>query len=262
MILYACFTVFDGLEMLEPSIARISPYVDGIIICYQKVSNKGNVSNDIISKLDKFGFNSKVSFVNYETDLKLGPKENERRKHQLMIDTARYKNATHFIMMATDHFYTDKQFYEWKLKIANSDYDCTFTQMYTYYKKPTWQLTPPETYYMPFICKLYPQTSIQRIKNYPVFTDPSVQVNTCSKFLCLGLDEIALHHYSLVRNGFDSMVEKFVNAASPWTNDQITDFLSEYSDYDIEENPGVKYFQGRKIKVVDDYFKLEPIFES
>jgi hypothetical protein len=55
---------------------------------------------------------------------------------------------------------------------------------------------------------------------------------------------------------------KFENAASPWKSNQIDDFVADWNGYDLDKNPGIKYFQGRKVKVVRDYFNLSAIFEQ
>lgn len=262
MKLYACITIFDGLELLEKAVDNIRPFVDGFVICWQSISNKGNESKVIGDYLKPYVNDSDVLLVKYHTDLSLNPKENERRKHQLMIDKARGMGATHFIMMATDHFYDPQELLWAKREMEHGDLDTSFSLMYTYYKKPEWQLTPPETYYMPFICKLHPHTKIERVKGYPVFVDPSVQLNTIGNHILFSSSRVMLHHYSMVRAGVESIEEKFRNAASPWSEKQITDFIGEYQNYNAAYNPGVTYFSGRKIQIVDDFFGLNGIFKG
>jgi hypothetical protein len=262
MKLYACFTVFDGLELLDHSFDSIIPFVDGVVICYQEISNKGNRSDEVSEYLKRFVNHSEVQLVKYYTDLSFKPKENERRKHQLMIEKAREAGATHFLMMATDHFYRGVEFYRAKQQLRiNEHITTTFTQMFTYYKKPEWQLDPPETYWMPFISKILPDTKIQRSSTYPVYVDPSVQVHPIGEYYCFKPDEIMLHHYSMVRKNEASILGKFQNAASPWKPEQIQAFTDEFASYDLARNPGIKYFSGAKVKVVDDFFALNRIFK-
>lgn len=258
MKLAMCYTVFDGLELLEKSILNMIPVVDFTIICYQTVSNKGNIKNDIAFDLDKYVHNSDIYLVRYKTDLTLGPKENERRKHNLMLSKAREYGATHLIMSATDHFYDTQEVFQAKRLVEKKDYDVTFTSMFTYFKKPTWQIDPIETYYMPFICKINPLTKVERVKNYPLLVDPSVQLSPFKNWYLFTEKQVMLHHYSVCRT---DIREKYLNAASPWTADQVDEFEKDFNEYDLEVNPGVKYFLGRKIKVVPDYFNLNSIFE-
>lgn len=253
--LAACYTVFNGEELLQQSMKQIDSEVDLFIVCFQIISNKGHENRHLKPFLGCFVGNKKVIMVNFNPDLSLNTKENERRKHQLMIETARNNGATHVLLAACDHFYDAQQFKYAKERSFNHDLDISFTSMFTYYKSPEWQLTPKEDYFMPFIIKLHPTTKICYNKDFPLKTDPSVQVNT---FMVWGLfteDECILHHYSMIRK---DIYNKLHNAAASirWKNEELILHGIEYETYDINKNPGVSYFQGRKIKLVPNYFDL------
>jgi hypothetical protein len=164
-----------------------------------------------------------------------------------MLDSAYNLGATHAIMLACDHFYVPDEFAEAKKQAEN--FHLTFTEMFTYFKHPTWQLTPIEDYYMPFIVKL--PTKVMNTQKYPLKVDPSVRVSHKTWKLL----DLKLHHYSMVR---DDVMNKFSNSAAGyrWSSDQIKTFINEYNNYDIDKNPGVTYFKGRKIKLVPNYFNL------
>lgn len=263
MKLAACYSVFNGLELLDKSLLQILPYVDTVIICYQSRSNTGNYDTRVREFIKKYDFMDKFRVVYFRPDLHSGTKamntkENERRKHQLMIEAARSQGCTHFFMSATDHFYNASQFVAAKEEVIKHNYDITFTSMFTYYKLPTWQLTPIEDYMMPFIIKLSPDTQISKpSREYPAKTDPSVCVNTWENYRIFDENEIIMHHYSMIRQDIE---HKFKNAAASirW-GDEVNTFIEEYNNYNIEINPGVKYFQGRIIKVVPDYFGIGSI---
>lgn len=250
MKLAYCITVFNGWELLRPAIDNITPLVDEVIICYQKLSNTGNFEplNYERSKM----FTNDATIITWEPDLSKNTKQNERDKHQCMINRAKLVGCTHFIMGATDHFYEPEQFK--KAVEKGKDYDVTVSKMYTYYKDPTWQITPIENYYMPFIHKLYAKTVVSP-QHYPVLVDPSVQVNTHDQFYEFHQDDLMLHHYSMIR---DNIGDKFNNAAASvnWSEDQKKAFKDEWENYDIQENKGVQYFRGNKIKVVPNYFNI------
>jgi hypothetical protein len=240
-----CYTVF-GTELLTESINNIIDQVDKVIICYQEVSNTGNKK-----PFDwAHHFNPKHHLIQYIPELRLGTKENERRKHQLMIDTAHKLGCSHFILSATDHFYRKDEVIKAKEKALN--YDVTFTGMYTYFKYPIWQITPLETYFMPFICKL-PAKIVNRTK-YPLLVDPSVRVEHKTWYL-FNEDECMLHHFSAVRKDIKA---KYDNAAASvnWSEEKVKGFLHEYEMYDIHQNPGISYFKGRKVKEVPNYFGI------
>jgi hypothetical protein len=258
MKLAACYTVFNGLELLENSINQIKNHVDEIIICYQETSNKGNKCDKVRNFVMDFARNftkKNIHIVYFKPILSETTKENERMKHQKMLAAARILGCTHFFMAATDHFYVENEFVFGKNTCQIHDYDVTFTKMFTYYKHPTWQLMPIESYYMPFIMKISNNTSIKKMPSYPVIVDPSVQINTIDSFYIFEENDLMLHHYSMIRENIN---DKFKNAAASirWTYGMAEKFEQEYNSYNIDENPGIEYFQGRRIKIVPDYFKL------
>lgn len=247
MKLAICYTVF-GTELLSQSIKNIIDVVDEVIICYQEVSNKG------IPKFFEWSYeyNPKIHIIKYNTIPSLDPKEQERRKHQFMVDYAHKLGCTHFILSATDHFYDSKEVQKWREHAGQ--YDVTFTSMFTYFKHPMWQITPIEDYYMPFICKL-PAKVIKTTK-YPLIVDPSVRfgpiIHAPNNWYLYGQDMVMLHHFSMVRR---DMKAKFANAASSIGRKNPV-YLQEFENYDIKENPGIQYFKGRKVKIVPNYFNL------
>lgn len=256
MKLIAIYTVFNGCELLEKSIAQIEPFVDEVILCAQSVSNHGNeISKEdaaIINKSDKI-------ILIYQPDLSLNPKENERRKLKTAIDYAKKRGFTHYIALACDHFYRPEEISE-AIDIYNSNpVDVTATYMYTYYKYPTWRLTPIESYLCPFICRIHENTKMT-INKYPFQTDPSVRITPADTFMVYNTDEIILHHFSMLRRDIKS---KFENAAAKQNfRDKIDEHLREFENYDINENPGVGYFGGRKIELVNDGFGISNLVQS
>lgn len=254
MKLAIIYTVFDGLELLEASVQNHISLVDHVIIVYQTTSNRGNTFAELGDILNAHYKGSKITLLNWEPDLSKDNKHNEREKHNAGIEQARRLGCTHFILSATDHFYGQYKFKLAKEFIEKEDYDVTLTGMYTYFRYPTWQLTPPEEYYMPFICKIYPETKCI-VKRWEHLVDPSVRINTSSKMYLFPMSTFALHHYSLVRR---DIRQKFSNAAgSARWGEAVDRYIAEWENYDIEKNPGVEYFQGRKIKLVENYFHLQ-----
>ncbi len=251
MRLCFAYTVFNGLELLPGSIDQIINHVDEVVICYQSVSNRGNINPNIEKELEHLQ-DKKITIIEFVPDLKLDTKTNELNKHNLMIDAARVLKCTHIIVGATDHYYKSDEFIQ--AVGLGQNYDCTFTSMFTYYKIPTWQLNPIEDYKMPFIMRVYPETKFVRSVRYPVVVDPSVKINTVGRFHVFSETQIMLHHYSMVRNDIH---EKFTNAASPTLARSIAGgYLDEFFNYDLKVNPGLNYYQGRKIKVVPNYFSI------
>lgn len=260
MKLAACYTIFNGLELLEASIAQIIDDVDIVIICYQEISNKGNRSDAILPFISTLNGKNKYKIIRFYPNFSKNTKENERNKHELMLKTARNEGATHFFISACDHFYHSSEVKKAKKAVEESDYDVTFTKMFTYYKNITWQLTPVEDYCMPFIMKISPNTQIINTNQYPIYVDPSVKVSTCEKWFLFDLNDVALHHYSMIRI---NIMDKFINAAASirWAPGAAEKYAAEYENYNISENPGISYFGARKIKIVNDFFCLTQLFQ-
>lgn len=242
-------TVFNGLELLEPCINNLRGQVDKIIIAWQKTSNLGEYSEQVEEVVNSF---DDVELIYFEPNLRIGTKENEINKHNLLINKARELGCSHFVLLATDHFYRDDEFQYAKKIIIENDFDVTFTYMYTYYKHPTWRLEPIENYHMPFICKIYPNTKAKKINNYPVYVDPAVQITPHNKWHLFD-GSIMLHHYSKVRNDIEN---KYRNAAASvnWNKEKVSKFLEEYNNAKLGDS--ISYYGGRKLIQVGDIFNL------
>lgn len=252
MKLAAVYSVYNGLELLEKAMLQIKNEVDIFIIVYQKVSNKGEVDLTVKKKVERIAkkFNAKVFL--YETDLKLKTKQNELNKHNLGLEVAKSFDCTHFVIGATDHYYNDLEFKAAKQIAVN--FDLTLTAMYTYYKKPEWQLYPIEDYLMPFICRLYDNTVFD-LKTWqpPYIVDPAVRINTIDTHYLFKQDEIMMHHYSMIRTDIKN---KFKNAAASvnWNEEKVYQFIDEYENAKVGSE--ISYFKGRRLIEVDNYFNI------
>lgn len=247
------YTVFDGEELLSGSIDQIYEHVDHILICFQSISNKGEINNNLEGELVSMLMGrEKIKFLEFHPIHSLNLKEMERQKHNFALQQLKNLGCTHFIMSACDHYYVSDDFAKAKIKALN--YDVTLTNMNTYFKHPEWQLTPIENYQMPFICKMHPNTEISKLEYNGFKTDPSVRINTRNTLFLFPNHDIILHHYSMIRK---NVRLKFRNAAIfKRSEDEISEYVSEYENYNIQENKGVKYFGGRKINIVNNIFNI------
>lgn len=250
------YTVFNGLELLEGSIRQIIDHVDQIVIVYQETSNRGNrdpqAPRRVMELLEKMK-EKKIVAIPYHPNSGLNTKQNEMAKHNLGLQILKNFKCTHFLLSAVDHYYPTEDFILAKAKAEQIDVDVTLSGMYTYYKYPTWQITPVEDYYMPFICRLYNSTEyVKTTWSYKV--DPAVRVTPAKSFYLFTPDELMMHHYSMVRK---DIISKFTNAAasSRW-GDKADIYRKEYITYDPLINPGLHYFGGRKVKEVPNYFNI------
>jgi hypothetical protein len=172
MKLAAIYNVFDGAELLLPSIARLRGHVDMIIIVWQNISNFGEPYDP--REYINFSEHEDVIPVFYEPELQFGGGFNERTKRNLGISVARAHGATHFFHIDCDEFWEDfgqaKQMYE------NCGAAGSVCKMYTYFKHPTLRLENPDNYWVPFIHKMRDDT-IAGFGNYPFYVDPTRGVN-------------------------------------------------------------------------------------
>lgn len=251
MKIVAVYNIFNGLEIFDKSIEYTRKYVDEIIFVYQTISYRGSTNPDVIPTIEKYPDIKKYQF---NPDMKLMPKDNELNKSNWMLDIARLNGADYMLFMDCDHIYQQGVKFTDAIEKATK-YDISWTKMQTYYKYPTWQLDPPEDYYMPFLIKLYPHTQfIKNLPFYPVVVDPTLRINTFMNNYVFPFDDFHFHHYSMVRK---DITEKFTNSPSrPLEYWQGRGMVDEWYNYNIAENPGVKYFSGRKIKLAPNYFNI------
>lgn len=247
----AFYTVYDGTELLSRSIANISTNVDEIIIVWQDISNTGKRSNIVEYICNTMAAKYGCKIYQYRPNLNDNPKLNELNKHQYAIDRLKQLGCTHFIAMACDHFYDVEDFKRSKAEALN--YDVTFTHMFTYYKYPTCQITPIEEYVAPFICRLYPETKFIKNNYSGIITDPSVRINTRKTSKLFHVDDIMLHHYSMVRS---NMREKLENSASRFSRNVIENLLNEYDNFELHTGQRISYFNNSLTKIVPNYFNL------
>jgi len=253
------YTIYNGTELLNGAIKQIEPYVDVILLHYQTTSHRGHKSDEFVRwyEANEKKLSKKIRILKYEPiEDWQATKKNERIKHNKAIDLLRRENCTHFIMGACDHYYNPHEFKAAKEYLIENPFDVTWTKMFTYYKNPTWQLTPLENYCMPFINKLTDETRI--CSRFPVRVDPSCGIAPYKTSKGFDPKVLILHHFTMIRQDIRN---KFVNAAAGvnWAN-KIEEFIKEYENYDIKVNPGVKYFSGdgniRKIKQVPNWFNI------
>lgn len=245
MKLAAIYTLWD-YGMLEQSYKHIRPYVDGVIFSHQHYSNHFKECDEVRPQLGG-------DWINYVPNGVWNTKRNERIKYLEAIDYARSKGYTHFILMAHDHFYKAEEIEFAKKLVIEKGYKNTATRMFTYYKYPTWQVTPIEDYYMPFITEITPQITI-RHGIYPVYVDPACCFFPSTNFYEFKQNEVMLHHYSMVRK---DIRKKFENAASKinWIG-KIDGLVEEHDNYHIEEKKDLQYFTNRTVIEVNNYFNI------
>ena len=211
------FNVFDGMELFPYAVKQIRQHCDYIVVVYQTISNRGNISDTDVKKIvtDQLNFGLIDNIIEYIPKQFAGI-SNEIEKRNLGLQELIQNKCTHVLCMDVDELYDDTQFIVQKNILDSQPYDVSACQMITYYHDPIYRLKPKETYYVPWICR------IQNIPNFnfgiggfPVLVDHTrtLPYNSCLLFTRI---ELEMHHFSWVRNDID---EKIRNSSANIQND-------------------------------------------
>jgi len=241
------YNVFDGIELLIPSMNSVKSRTDLFIIVWQRKSNFGE---DIGFNLPEHitGFPENTIFIEYKPN-EIGGAINESAKRNAGIEVAKQNNCTHFLMMDCDEFYQtfDYAFDEY----IQSGADGSVAKIITYFQKPTLRLKQFDNYYVPFIHRLHPQTKTGA-KNYPFYVDPTRRVNTQNVMLITD----SMHHFSYVRKDINIKIRN----SSARKNILKSKLLEDYLNPNIGPGYFVKDFHQILIEV-DDHFKLSAVLK-
>lgn len=212
MKISASYNVFDGEELLEKSISSIRDAVDFISVVYQTISNVGNNCSpdleDILHDLRDKGYVQEL--IKYTPELPLKPHSNELTKRNIGLNLAKQNSCTHHMPIDCDEFYIKHQLDYAISTIVKENLDAAACRLVTYYKEPTYRLSPDEDYWVTLPFKLNPEIQFKRSSNFPALVDPTRQVDTNS-FKFFDKNEIQMHHMSLVRK---DMTRKIVNSSA------------------------------------------------
>jgi len=258
MKLGVIFNVFDGEELLEAAVNCIAGYSVFTVLLCQDVSNHGIENKAGSWECERLFLKGKADAVKtFTPDNLLSPSQNELNKRNSGLQELRKAGCTHFLMMDVDEFYS-----AWKLAgamavIEKYDYDTTYCRMFTYYKFPTVQLTPIESYYVPFICRLTDTVQLggPHVAGTPR-VDPTRRV-PAGNFRIFDLDDIAMNHMTFVRKD----IEKKIRNSSAFKNRiEVNNIIKQHRIFKLG-NPGPVLFYERRwqIQYVDDLFNLMPM---
>ena len=251
MKLAACYTVYNGIELLSDAIESIESEVDEIIISYQLVSNYGNLSDEFLYWKEQ---NPQYTYIEFNPNLNVDAKSNEKRKHQGLIEKARELRCTHFFLSATDHLYVKEEIQHAKNVVNKGGFKTTYTRMRTYFKSNNLCLEPLESYYMPFICC----ASVNMGIIAPVVVDPSCAFKPFAPYYIFPENEVLMHHFSWLRHDINSKLD---NAAAKvnWLN-KIEEFKEKYNNFKLGDK--FPYYNKHNIVECEPIFNLRTFFKT
>lgn len=258
MKLGVCFNLFDGEELLEPAIWSIRPHVDFVSVSYQTVSYHNNKCSPdlkpILRKLEKAKLiNRKHEF---RPNLMVPAEYNEISKRNSGLKLSKSVGCTHHISLDVDELYQPDQFRKAKQMMLEGDYDSSFCQMKTYYRSTSYEISPPDDYYVSLFVKIGNDTRFSTVKSYPFFVDPTRRI-PLGKYKVFERDEVQMHHLSYVRKDIRS---KLINSSALKAYEQEVDFIADY--YENWEYPDRVLLAGNPLdyqKVVKSSWKAPEI---
>lgn len=250
MQLAAIYNIWDGEELLAGSIACIQPYVDIIIIVYQRTSNFGEAYDPLpaiqLATKTCRAEGPEIILVEYIPQAWNGA-PNEINKRNLGLEFAREHFCTHFLHMDCDEYYQD--FGAAKQQYIQSGAAGSVCPLYTYFKHPTWRCAEPDGYYVPFIHRLM-HNSTAGVSQYPFYVDPTRRINEKDVILLTH----HMHHFSWVRTD----INRKARNSTARNNIAAGTLIADYNNPHLEQSPSGYYIKDmdRKILLVDNLFGI------
>jgi hypothetical protein len=200
--LFAIYSVFEGEELLEGSIAQVRPFVDFVFCSVQTVSYWGEVYEGGLKKCHELKSRGLVDQVaTYTPQADLRPQHNEMRKRFGAIQLGYMAGFTHFVQIDCDEYFVPEQFAAAKQFAASGDADTSIIYSQMYFRYPDWELDDIDEAFFPFICAYRPDLATAG-SNFPYKCDPTRTVNA-KKISIVPREMLLQHHYSWVRNDID-----------------------------------------------------------
>jgi hypothetical protein len=245
MRVIAIYNVFDGIELLEGSIRQIYPECFKVLIVYQTTSNFGEVDDGVEEFVQMLALKYKrISLLKYVPDTTISGGQNEKNKRMAGISSARNLGGSHFLLIDCDEYYERGAFRRAKQIIRNGGFDSSACRLFTYFKQPTYRLSPLEDYYVPFISSI----DLTLTNEFPVYADPT-RLTMGSKFYEFRQEELMMHHFSWVRNDIgkkirnssarDDLLARLPDLVENYRNFKLTDSPLLYPECTIVEAPNV-----------------------
>lgn len=257
MKLGVCYMVFDGEELLEFAAKSIRSVVDHISVTYQTTSYFGNPSNpDLPQKLKNLKANGLLDeIIFFEPDLSVHHKDNELKLRNIGLEASRKAGCTHHISSDVDEFYKPEEMSYAKEVVEQGDYDFTVVHMETYYKSPTYLVTPTQKLKVSFIHPV--RNEYRRDILYPIFPfhmETTRRFRDHEKYRLFEPHEITMHHMSYVRK---DIRRKFQNS----DNAQFYKLDKFYANYDTYQVGGrvclLPEYRNRKTVEVENTFGIQ-----
>ena len=197
------YSVFDGEELLEPSLLSIRKSVDYINVVYQLNSWYGNPANpNLLLKIKELKNKGLIDeIIEYKPNYKKSAGYQEKQKRNLGLKYAKKASVNYFMTMDTDEFYIKEELEKAKEFILKNKITHSIIQQIPYGTRPEQRnIQLQDCCLVQFFCKINRFSKLKKNKKLPALVDPTRQLNhkLFSKYFLLHF--IKMHHMSYVRN--------------------------------------------------------------
>lgn len=190
------YNIFDGEELLLPSIRRMREVAHKIVVVYSNISNFGESNPGLMNVIKQIENESLADIIVQFFPKKDNAHKNETAKRNMGLEHC--LDCDVFMTMDCDEFYEPSQLLNALRLFVLSDRNTSACKMQTYYKKSNVIIEPAEEYYVPLFYKVDDRRFILNQK-WPVLADPTRKLRPDS-FIEFSRDIIEMHHMSYVRN--------------------------------------------------------------
>lgn len=247
------YMLFDGEELLEFALKSIRKNIDHISVTYQTTSYFGNPAGpDLIPLLKRLENDNLIDeLIHYEPNLSITPKENELKLRNLGLNASRKAECTHHISADVDEFYDPQQLESAKKIMEEGDYDFSVAYLDTYYKHPTFLISPDQKLFVSFIHPVNNEYNANPI--FPFQIETTRKFINCKKYRIFSREEFVIHHMSYIRK---DIRKKFQNSDNGRCY-KIDKFVEKFNTYSVGERVClIPDFMNRKTVLVDNKFNI------
>ena len=258
--LVAIYNYWGNPKMLELSIERMGPLVDGVLVIASTVSNYGE------EELMPASFERKYDIIIFNPT-NGDPRQKETDKRNRGLDEAIKRGYTHFLTCDEDEFYEPEEFRREWARFENPDLLGLVCRVKCYFKSPTLTIGY-DTTLVPFIHKLTPNLCHEFNRNYPFawtktngtpFTqekqiriDPTRSLNINSG---VEWSDITMHHLSWVRSDIRKKIRNSTARQNIERSTIVTDYVNAKEGYFC-------HFYGKVLQVTPNIFGLPEINDT
>ena len=209
------YSVFDGEELLEPSLLNIRKEVDYVNVVYSTQSWTGEYQNEgvveVVQKLKDKGLIDEL--IEFKVSTKLSPVENEKAKRNKGLRYAKKAGVDYFMTMDVDEFYDKDELEKTKGEIIEKGVTHSYCPIINYGTLPTKvSKVNPAFFAVPLFSKIRWFSRLGPRKKSIALVDPTRNMSHCfgaKYFFFLG---IAMHHMSCVRKDLNLKFKASTNS--------------------------------------------------